>query len=429
METLLTGLGAGDPPLLVEGLLPPDLQGTFLHIGPGASTADAEPGALHAIELRDGSAVSYLTRPSPADANLFWHAGSVLALPESGRPSQYSRELEPEEFASALSIDIASHVRREAATGRRLLFGIDRGPETTRLRLGEWAADGSLAAAHAITLERATWQHDIGLTASRVVFIESPTEPLGAGHAVDYGWVPGAEGWIGVVSRHHETNGGEAPVTWVRVDPCLVTHVLGAYDEHDGDESAVIIYVVRYPAPEKGQPIDLSQPVVGSAGIGAQLIGGGLGTLERWRISGERLEREPLDDRFVEYPTMDAVCDGAPFRYGYGVEMGQALGPGQVVQRGLLRFDLARAEVAAWSPGHGCTASEPVFVRAVDGRNDDEGWLLCLVDDATRGGTDLYVLDASSFGRRAPQAIVHLPDAVIVPFRSHGQWVGAEHYR
>jgi carotenoid cleavage dioxygenase len=429
METLLTGLGAADPPLLVEGVLPPDLQGTFLRIGPGPGTEDAEPGALHAVELRDGSAVSYRTHPSSADANLFWHAGSVLALPETGRPRQYSRGLEPQEFASTLALDIASHVRREASSGRRVLFGIDRGPETTLLRLGEWAPDGSLAAAQAVTLERATWQHDIGLTATRVVFIESPTEPLGAGHAVDYGWVPGAEGWIGVVPRHRETNGGEADVTWVRVDPCLVTHVLGAYDEDERDGAAVILHVVCYPAPEKGQPIDLSHPVVGSAGIGAQMIGGGLGILERWRISGERLEREPVDDRFVEYPTMDAVCDGARFRYGYGVELGQALEPGQVTHRGLLRFDLARAEVVAWNPGHGRTASEPVFARAIDGRNDDEGWLLFMVDDATRGGTDLYVLDASTFGRQAPQAVVHLPESITLPFRSHGQWVGAEHYR
>ena len=30
--------------------------------------------------LRDGQAVSYSTAPSSADANVFWHAGSVLAL-------------------------------------------------------------------------------------------------------------------------------------------------------------------------------------------------------------------------------------------------------------------------------------------------------------------------------------------------------------
>ena len=96
---------------------------------------------------------------------------------------------------------------------------------------------------------------------------------------------------------------------------------------------------------------------------------------------------------------------------------------------GLLRFDVARDEVVAWNPGQYRTASEPLFVRAVDGRSDDEGWLLTVVYDAARGASDLYVLDASSFGRRAPQAVIHLPEAVALPFRSHGTWIDADRYR
>jgi carotenoid cleavage dioxygenase-like enzyme len=49
------------------------------------------------------------------------------------------------------------------------------------------------------------------------------------------------------------------------------------------------------------------------------------------------------------------------------------------------------------------------------------------VDDATRGGSDLYVLDASSLGRRRPEAIIHLPARL--PVRSHGEWVPADRYR
>jgi carotenoid cleavage dioxygenase-like enzyme len=72
-------------------------------------------------------------------------------------------------------------------------------------------------------------------------------------------------------------------------------------------------------------------------------------------------------------------------------------------------------------------ASEPLFVRAADGEGDDEGWLLTVVYDATREASDIYVLDASSFGRRGPQAVIHLPAGL--PFRSHGTWVGADLYR
>jgi carotenoid cleavage dioxygenase len=167
--------------------------------------------------------------------------------------------------------------------------------------------------------------------------------------------------------------------------------------------------------------------------------------LERWRVTGDRIERAQVDDRYVEYPRMDALLEGAPFRYGYSVEedwadraagdvahRGGVVDPRALVERGaapigLLKFDVAREEAVAWHPGPGRRPSEPLFVRAVDGHSDDEGWLLSVVDDANRGTSDIYVLDASSMGRGGPEAVIHLP--VRLPLRSHGEWVPADRYR
>jgi carotenoid cleavage dioxygenase-like enzyme len=493
-------IGGGGLALPMTGSLPPDLQGTLFRAGPawpwggrdggaqrgeeagaqgddvgagddesaGVSEGGEAPvGALHAVEFRDGQAVWYVRRESTADANLFWHAGSILALPEAGIPLQYSRFLEPEEFAGGLTVPIASHAHRVAADGSRVLFAVDDGSGTGAagfgdaeggvfLRLGEWDAAGALRSARSVELERATWQHDIGVTAKHVVFIESPTARLvGAGRdaRVPYGWLPGAEGWIGVVPRGDDGPPAKAnadgtapdgssparPVRWIRLDPCVVTHVLGAYDEPDG---GIVLYVCRYGAPEAGQPVDTSVSVVAPAGLGLSAVGGTLGVLERWRVQGDRLERRQVDERSVEYPRIDAACEGAPFRYGYALEIawadapaGSGAGPGvhpdpwtrESSPVGLLQFDTARDEIASWVPGPGCRPSEPVFVRAADGRSDDEGWLLTLVDDPNRGGSDIYVLDASSLGRRRPEAVVHLPARL--PVRSHGEWVPADRYR
>jgi carotenoid cleavage dioxygenase len=469
----------------MEGALPPDLQGTLFRIGPrspwapqaaepvdagsledGGASTDAEPGqhrsdsglpigAVHAIEFRDGKAVTYRWSESDANASVFWHAGAVLALPETGLPSQYSRLLEPQDFAGALSVPVASHVHRVASDGSRVLFAVDdRGhpdaasapglaegePEGIWLRIGEWDASGALRRTQAVELERATWQHDVAITSGHVVFIESPTTRLGepGGRAVPFGWVPGAEGWLGVVPR----DGDGSSVRWFRLDPCLVTHVLGAWEEDSGE---IVLFVCRYDALEGGRPYDPEESVVGPQGVGLTSIGGSLGVLERWRVTGDRLERSQVDDRYVEYPRMDALLEGAPFRYGYSLEQDwadpaastgvpriAAVDPLAVVERGttpigLLKFDVARGETLAWHPGPGRRPSEPLFVRAVDGRGDDEGWLLSVVDDASRGTSDIYVLDASSMGRRGPEAVVHLP--VRLPLRSHGEWVPADRYR
>jgi carotenoid cleavage dioxygenase len=432
-----------NPPLPMDGVLPPDLQGTLVRIGPGSEAA----GALHAIELRDGAAVSYATEPSEADANVLWHAGSLLALAETGLPQRFSRALEPEEFDGGLSQPIASHVHRDSVTGGRVLFGVEPGTETSSpvLRIGEWDATGALAHYQAVALERATWQHDIGVTHDHVVFMESPTaygeDLAGDGVAVPFRWTPGAEGWIGVVDR----TGDGTDVRWIRQDPCLVTHVLGAYDEEGGGGQggagrsagsagtggAMVMHVVRYPVPESGQPFDHASSVVGRAGIGESLIGGGLGVLERWRIEGTTCEQVQIDDRMVEYVQADPLYEGARFRYGYGVEVAPtaagSVEGGDVDHLGLLKIDVARDEVRSWRPGEYRVASEPLFVRAVDGEGDDEGWLLTVVYDATREASDIYVLDASSFGRRGPQTVIHLPAGL--PFRSHGTWVGADRYR
>lgn len=462
-------------PLPMEGALPPDLEGTLLRAGPRAVTGaggeglvgpprdgagqdaltgveeTALRGMLHAVELREGQAVSYLCRASPADASVFWHAGSVLALPERGIPARYSRLLEPQDFAGTLTVPIASHVHRDASDGSRVLFGVDdgapgAGPDgdgapvlsdagPVWLRLGEWDAAGALRGALAVELERATWQHDIGVTARHVVFVESPTERLAdrGDVAVPFGWVPGAEAWLGIVAR----DGDAGDVRWARLDPCLVTHVLGAYEQ--GDD--VVLFVCAYAVPEQGQPVDRTVPVVGPAGVALTSIGGGLGTLERWRVRGDRVERTQLDDRAVEYPRIDSVCEATSFRYGYCVELAwDEAGPaedtapaaGAVVDAGchpvgLLKFDLHRDEVTAWRPEEGATCTEAVFVRAGDGHGDDEGWLLTVVQDPDRGASDLYVLDASSLGRRRPEAVIHLPAPL--PPRSHGEWVPASRYR
>lgn len=491
-------IGIEQVSLPMEGALPPDLQGTLFRIGPRSPWAQrsaafpddekqrerAAPlaesagpdapteggpgvrasvdgglpiGALHAVELRDGMAVTYRWSESDADAAVFWHAGSVLALPESGLPSQYTRLLEPQNFEGGLSVPIASHVHRVASDGSRVLFAVDdRGRTDTDaapglpegqsegiwLRIGEWDALGVLRRAQAVELERATWQHDIAVTSGHVVFIESPTTRLSdpGGHAVPFGWVPGAEGWLGVVPR----DGDGTDVRWFRLDPCVVTHVLGAWEEEGSDE--IVLFVCRYDALEEGRPYDQTESVVGPQGVGLTSIGGGLGVLERWRVTGDRVERAQVDDRHLEYPRMDALLEGAPFRYGYALEEdwgdsgrgsaptrpGGAADPLAVLERdaapvGLLKFDVTRDEAVAWHPGPGRRPSEPLFVRAVDGHADDEGWLLSVVDDVNRGTSDIYVLDASSMGRRGPEAVIHLP--VRLPLRSHGEWVPADRYR
>jgi carotenoid cleavage dioxygenase len=67
-------------------------------------------------------------------------------------------------------------------------------------------------------------------------------------------------------------------------------------------------------------------------------------------------------------------------------------------------------------PSH-CAASEGVFVPV--GRGEDEGYVLAPVYDASRGTSEIRVIDAQHFGA-APVATIELP--VRIPFGFHGDF-------
>jgi carotenoid cleavage dioxygenase len=117
-------------------------------------------------------------------------------------------------------------------------------------------------------------------------------------------------------------------------------------------------------------------------------------------------------------PRIDDAVAGLPHRYGYCTRVGNR--PEDPTFEGLIKYDLARDESTRFDPGEHRSPGEAVFVRATDGRAEDEGWVLSVVFDPARNASDLVILDATSFAG-PPVATVHLPARV--PFGFHGSWV------
>jgi carotenoid cleavage dioxygenase len=264
---------------------------------------------------------------------------------------------------------------------------------------------GALVRTEEIEVPRATMSHDFGLTATRAVFLDLPVvfdlELAAVGRSLPYRWMPEAGARLGVMPR----NGGNADVVWIGIDPTYVFHVLNCYD--DGD--LVVMDVIRYDRAFDTGP--------------GEAIAGVLPVLARWTINpaGRRVSEQRLDDIPVEFPRIDDAVAGLPHRFGYCVVEGdEAASPSQ---RGLIKYDLGRDESIRFEPGEHRAAGEAVFVRADDGRGEDEGWILSVVYDATRDASDLVILDATSFAG-PPVATVHLPARV--PFGFHGSWVPSD---
>ncbi len=428
---------AVENPLPVDGTIPPTLEGMYLRNGPNpAAVPDPTSyhwseghGMVHAVGIRNGTAVSYRNRwvrtrklaaeigsvapPGPAEpldgpvnANVVWHAGRLMALGGSGFPHLITPDLDTlriEDFDAMLASPMGAHPHVDPVTGSLAFVGADPwGPPF--LRYHELDAAGRLVHSTSVDVPRATLHHDVAVTASRVAFLDLPvvhdSGPASHGAGVPYHWDPESPARIGVLDR-----GDAGSMTrWIDIDPCFVSHVMNAFD----DGGTVVLDVCRYArmfdtAP--GGPMN-AYPA----------------RLERWRVDPVEgtFRSDPVDDRPVELPRIDASRAGRPYRFGYCVETSRS--DGIDIPQALLRHDFLHGRTERWDPGAGRSPGEPVVVRAEGGRAEDDGWVLSLVYDARRDASDLVVIDASRFGEH-PDAVIHLPARV--PFGFHGTWLPA----
>jgi carotenoid cleavage dioxygenase-like enzyme len=428
-----------DHELPVTGVIPPDLDGRLLRNGPNPAVVPPDQsdyhwfggdGMIHAVSLSGGRAVGYRNRwvrtralaakletvpptgptepiDGPANTHVIRHGGTTLALVESGFPHALSPDLNRarvHDFDGALASPMTAHPKVDPVTGELVFFGADVfGPPFLRYHVVD--AGGALVRTEEIDIPRATMSHDFGLTATRAIFLDLPVvfdlQLAAEGRSLPYRWMPEAGARLGVMPR----DGGNADVVWIGIDPAYVFHVLNCYD--DGDR--VVMDVIRYDSVFDTAP--------------GEAIASVLPVLARWTVdvAGRRVSEQRLDDTPVELPRIDAAVAGLPHRFGYCVVLGDR--PAEPSLDGLIKYDLRRDESIRFEVGEHRAAGEPVFVRADDGRGEDEGWVLSVVYDATRDASDLVILDATSFAG-PPVATVHLPARV--PFGFHGSWVPAD---
>lgn len=385
----------------VVGTVPEHLTGVFYRNGPNPRSGwsphlYAGDGMVHAVELPSGRYRNrYVRTPLYADptarrdgrlvttanTHVVEHDGVLLALEEGGLPYALTPGLDtigPFTFDGALAGPLTAHPKRCPATGDLLAFGYS--PRPPFLTYHRWSA-GRLTS-RPVDLPCCSMMHDFAVTATRVVFFDSPfvfAVPDGPGRS-PWRWDPDHPARLGVMDRA----GGE--VRWTEVDPGHLSHSANAHD--DGED--VVLVGTRLDGPD------------------------GLPVLHEWRVDGSgRVDERPLDDISTEYPRVSDAHLGRPHRYTYTSSFSYVAEPhhGEVNKHdGVTRS--TRRLPAGW------TCGEPVFVARPDPATEDDGHLLTFAHDRASGTSTLLVLDA---GTLATAAEVRLP--VRVPGGFHGSWV------
>ncbi len=416
----------------VTGVIPPDLDGMLLRNGPNPAVVDdpatyhwfTGDGMVHGLYLRDGELRQYRNRlvrtrhlsrelgtPQPkgpkeaidggANTNIVFMAKRLLALVESGLPHRLDAALDTicvEDFDGALASPMTAHPKVDPATGTITFFGYDPfGPPY--LRYHEMDPVGNLLHSTDIALDRCVMVHDVAVSATRVGFMDLPIvlDPtMGGTFPFRFDTERGAK--VGIL--HRGRPGSE--ITWYALEPCYVFHVANAFDDGEDFVMDVCCYERTF-----------------DRGVGG-LLGTDLARMERWRMSpgNPRVQRRTLDDLTVEFPRIDDAMAQGQHRFTYAVRSARRDGLDRF--SGLVKFDHQRDESVRIDLPEGRECSEAVFVRAEDGRTDEEGYLLTVVYDKARHQSDLVIYDAHSM-REVPWATVELP--VRIPHGFHGNFV------
>ncbi len=456
--------------LVVEGEIPRDLNGTLYRNGPNqqfSPRGEYHPfggdGMIHAFKIEDGKA-HYRNRwvrtprfeaervaggslfgpfgdflnndpraqgvqGGPANTNVVWHAGKLLALAEGGLPPV---ELDPETLetrgvydfggklfrpiepavAKAMGIEapdgktpgiFTAHPKIDPESGEMLAFGYNAIPPY--LTYYVISKDGELVRCEDIDIPFPAMIHDFITTRDHVIFPIFPVtlrlEKMAEGGEV-LNWEPDLGTHIGVFPRH----GGNADVKWFRSDPSFAFHPMNAHT-NGGRIVAEMAQYPRLPIPAGDNPVET--------------LGDVRATLTRWTIDleGGGVKEEPLDELAIEFPRLDERFTGLPYRVGFAVSGADLVaGMGTVV-----RYDVETGGRETLDLGAGKAAGEPIFVPRSAKAPEGEGYLVFAVYDHAERRSDLLILDAENV-EAGPLATVKLPHRV--PMGFHGNWRPAE---
>jgi len=411
----------------VRGQIPEQLNGIYLRNGPNPINGDpghwfAGDGMIHGVRLEGGEAKSYRNRwvrtrlyegdETPrvseegvvdytighANTNIIGHAGKILALVETGFPTEMTADLDTigtTDFGGKLNAPFSAHPKICATTGEMLCFGYNFAAPFVVYH--QFSPTGELLRSEAIDVPGATMMHDFAITQNHVIFMDLPIvfslDNL-AEQGMPYQWTPEYGARLGVMPR----DGSNDDVKWFEIDPCYVFHPMNAYEQ----QGNIVMDVARYPKLWQAGGNDFDQA-----------------SLMRWTIdtSGGGVKEEPLDDRSIEFPRIDPRREGLPHRFGYASTTDSSEG---ITTEHLVKYDLESKTSEIHDFGSGRTPSEAVFVPASADAAEDEGFLLTYVYDADRNSSDFVILDAQNIASE-PLAIVPLPQRV--PMGFHGNWI------
>ena len=425
--------------LKVTGVIPPDLEGIYIRNGPNPLFKPSSynyplegDGMLHAFyfdgskvryrnrwiwtrglkyELYEGKALPEIKFRNYANTNIFAYGGVILALYEAGLPYQITPELETVgkwNFQGNIEQSMAAHPKLDPQTGELHFFrySLLNSPYLTYYVANR---QGEIIRTLPIDLPQPALLHDMAITENYVIFFHCPLVfeiPRAMKCNSPFVWKPEIGTRIILVHRH---DWKRKPVS-LDTEAFWLWHFMNAYEEND----RIVIDFVYHPQ------IKLESTLEAILATKAHL--------HRFTVNPDTktIKSQPLDDRFVDFPTIDPRQTGRSYKFGYVPYIDLKLTAQKKIPNyypEIIQYNVNEqtSKVHRFKPG--CYGGEAIFVPKKNGGSELDGYVMTLVFDENKQKSDLVILDPANF-EDEPIATIHLP--LRVPSGFHGNWIAKD---
>jgi len=330
------------------------------------------------------------------------HAGRIVStFYQCGEAYQLDPDtLEQLGVASWGPLDgVSAHAKVDERTGELLFFNYSK--FAPYMHYGVVGRDGRLAHYVPVPLPGPRLPHDMAFTERFSILNDLPVfwdEALLAKgiHAVR---MHPLKSRFAILPRF----GGAEDIRWFEAEPTYILHFLNAYE--DGDEIVLDGYFQEEPCPP---------PLADAPGGFSHMMAyvdehSFRPKLHRWRFdlkSGATRE-ERLDERILEFGTINQRFAGRPYRYAYST----TTKPGWFLFNGFVKHDLHTGQSWSLTLEEGRYASEAPFAPRIGATDEDDGYLVSFITDETRGASECILIDCKRFSD-GPVARIALPHKI-----------------
>ena len=441
---------------LVEGHLPPELQGTWYRGGADRQYPpmtgddifiDGE-GMVHMLRFDNGH-VSYKSRwvhtprfelqeqhrrslfglyrnrytadplaegvsPGTANTSMLYHAGKLMVLKEDDLPYEIDPDTletgpQTDHKGQVTSVSLCAHPKVDWVTGELLTFSFQAKGDSTR-DFAIYVFDAEGRKVNEIWFE-APWPgvvHDFAITETHIVvpffpLITPDVEGLKAGRTF-YEWHDDKPTMVAVMPR----DGSAQDIRWFTGPTTSAGHMMNAVTEGSRVHLDLCLYDGNcfpfFKSPD-GRSFPPVPPVLTRM------------TFDLAR-NDDGYETRPIMPIPCEMPRTDDRWQGRDYTHGWTLIRDPETNSSTVG-----RVDVKTGAVDLWKHGQEIACQEPQFVPRAPDSPEGDGFILSILNRLDAGHGEVAVFDALDIAA-GPVARLHLPVRIRSTF--HGVWVPEE---